>query len=207
MYLAILALSIVSYLLGSIPFGHIFAKWNGVNIRQRGSGNIGATNVGRSLGFNWFIVTFAADAAKGFCAVQLLRLLPFEPKVGIYILIGGMAIVGHVFTCWLHFRGGKAVATSFGVLVALLPWGYAVVALGAFLAAFLPSRQVSLGSITAVVAVVIAKFFFGGGLNGESFELTLFVVGVLVLFIITHRENIKRLRSGTENKVNLPRSP
>ena len=199
--MSVVFLAVGSYVLGAIPFGHIFATWKGVDIRNHGSRNIGATNVGRSLGFRWFIITFVADAAKGYCAVQLLRFLPAEPKVGIYILVGGMAIIGHVFTFWLNFRGGKAVATSFGVFVALLPWGYTVVASVVFFAAFLPSRYVSLGSIAAVVAVVIAKFVGGGGLNRESFELTLFVVGVALLLIITHRENIKRILSGTESKI------
>lgn len=197
----VLFLSVVAYIIGSVPFGYLIGKWQGEDIRQQGSGSIGATQVYRALGFKWSAITFVLDSAKGYGAIQMLQWLPFKPRVGVYILIGGMAIIGHVLTPWLRFRGGKAVATSFGVLVALLPWGYAVVALGAFLVVFLLSRQVSLGSITAAAAVVIARFFFGGGLNNNSFELTLFIIGVLVLFIITHRENLKRIRDGTEHRI------
>ncbi len=206
MYLAILALSVLSYLLGSIPFGYLIARRLGVDIRSYGSGNIGATNVGRALGWKWFLLTLLADAAKGFAAVSLVGVWLDEPKVGFYILAGSLAILGHCLPVWLSFRGGKAVATSLGVLVGLLPWGFVLVVVATFGVVFLLSKQVSLGSICAALVAVITKITLGGGFNQQNFELTLFMVGLAALIVYTHKENIKRILSGTEHKVQLPRS-
>lgn len=206
-YVNLIALIIISYGLGSIPFGYIIAKSRGIDIRSHGSGNIGATNVGRTLGLKWFLITFILDAGKGYLAVSLTSLLLNEPKVGFYILAGSLAIIGHFAPVWLNFRGGKVVATSLGVLLGLLSFWFALVAVAAFLVTFLVSRQVSLGSLSAVLAVVCAKIIFGGGFNQQNFETTIFTVGLAVMVVYTHRQNIKRLQQGTEHKIQLPRSP
>ena len=183
-----------SYLLGSIPFGFILVRvFRGQDVRETGSGNIGATNVARSspvLG----ILTLVLDALKGVAAVGLTR--AFFPGRN---LLAGMAalfaIVGHIFPIWLKFRGGKGVATGLGSFVLLAPKSLLITA-GAFLAVVLVFRRVSLGSILAVGMFPLIAWL----LNDYSGELQMLALMALasLLIIAKHHQNIRRLVSGTE---------
>lgn len=204
---SIIALSILSYSLGSIPFGYIIAKWQHIDIRTHGSGNIGATNVLRILGPKWGSLTLVADVLKGFAAVSLTGVLLNEPKVGFYILAGSLAILGHYKPVWLGWRGGKAVATSLGVLFGLVPWWFIIIVLVTFSLTLALSKKVSLGSICAALVAVFTKITLGGGFNQKNFELTLFILGIAALIIFAHKDNIKRILSGKEHRIRLPRSP
>ncbi len=196
-------LIIISYLLGSIPFGYLIAKYNKVDIQKVGSGNIGAANVTRALGAKWGALTLILDVVKGFAAISLVNLLFIEPKVGYYILAGSFAIVGHFKSVWLNFKGGKVVATSLGVLLGLTPDWFIIVILLVFVITILlakkfgspkiASQKVALGSMIAAISAVIVKIIFGGGFNQDNFEITLFIIGITIMILIAHRENIKKI--------------
>jgi len=149
-----------AYLLGSIPFGFLIAKTRGLDIRTLGSGNIGATNVFRSVSKPLGILTFALDALKGFSGARLIPLaasrlfdLPCE-GMALPVFCGAFAVIGHNWTCFLGFRGGKGVATSAGLLLGLSPAG-AGIAFAVWLAAFLSTCYVSVASIAAAAALAI----------------------------------------------------
>lgn len=196
-------LIIISYLLGSIPFGYLIAKYNKVDIQKVGSGNIGATNVTRALGAKWGALTLILDVVKGFAAISLVNLLFIEPKVGYYILAGSCAILGHFKSVWLNFKGGKVVATSLGVLLGLTPDWFIVVILLVFVITILlvkkfgsqkiAAQKVALGSMLAAISAVVVKIIFGGGFNQDNFEITLFIIGIAIIILIAHRENIKKI--------------
>lgn len=201
MAVALITLVLLSYLLGSIPTGFLVAKAKGVDIRSVGSGNIGATNVFRILGKGAGIFVLTADAAKGALAVLLIAptqsnpnewggLLPHLPA-----LAGICAILGHNYTCWLKFKGGKGIATTAGVFAALAPAAFGI-ALATWLVVFAVSRYVSLASIVAAVALPLAVWLTGNGalLIGVSAAL-----GALAVY--KHKANIERLRAGTENRI------
>ena len=197
------AVALAGYLLGSIPTGYLVARARGVDIRSVGSGNIGATNVMRVLGKPIGIVVLLADALKGGLATSLLPVLAARwagnaaswPAEWLQILAGVSAILGHNYTCWLQFKGGKGVATSAGVLVVLMPNAFAV-CLAVWLVVFAFSRIVSLASIAAAVALPIA-------LLATSRSVTLVTAGAALgaLAIYRHRSNIQRLLAGTEPRV------
>ena len=156
---------VLSYLLGSIPFGFLIAKSKGVDIRTLGSGNIGATNVFRSIGKKLGVFTFALDVGKGLSAVLLIPLLTskitgaeFAGK-GLPLFCGAMAIVGHNWTCFLGFKGGKGIATSAGMLIGLSP-ACVGIAFAGWLVTFLSTRYVSVASITACLVLAVAVWPF-----------------------------------------------
>jgi glycerol-3-phosphate acyltransferase PlsY len=195
---------IIAYLLGSIPTGFLVAKARGVDIRAVGSGNIGATNVFRILGKTAGAFVLLADAAKGWVAVFLVArffagwgsLDPGSHRLEWFQLGAGVAaILGHNYTCWLHFKGGKGIATSAGVLVGLMPWALLVV-LGIWIVVFALTRYVSLASICAAFALP-----FAGWLLGASLPLIVVTSALAVLAIYKHKANIKRLMKGTENRI------
>ncbi len=222
---ALITLVLLSYLLGSIPTGFLVAKAKGVDIRSMGSGNIGATNVFRILGKGPGIFVLTMDALKGALAVLAagalteLVMLGFMPETasGLFTpyfgeisrrdaylrdvwqhhpaIAGICAILGHNYTCWLKFKGGKGIATTAGVFAALAPAAFGI-ALAAWLAVFAASRYVSLASIVAAVALPLAVWLTGNGglLIGVSAAL-----GALAIY--KHKANIQRLRDGTENRV------
>lgn len=198
MTLSILSSALAGYLLGSIPFGLLVARFRGIDIREHGSGNIGATNVWRVLGRKWGLLVFALDALKGWLAVDLaMRWLPAPGPEG--AVLSGLAaalacVLGHSFPVWLRFRGGKGVATTAGILVSLMPLA-AGVALVVWGAVFFLGRYVSLASIAAAVALPLGVALLGGGRY-----LLAFSVIVAALVIWRHRSNIQRLRAGTENR-------
>jgi acyl phosphate:glycerol-3-phosphate acyltransferase len=193
---------IVSYLLGSIPFGYILVRaFRGEDIRESGSGNIGATNVSRSspaLG----ILTLLLDALKGFAAVALIRAL--YPKALVLATLAALfAIIGHIFPLWLKFRGGKGVATGLGSFVMLAPKAILIM-LAVFVGVVLVSRHVSLGSIVAVAVFP----FLAWSMNSYSHSrLALaYLTAACVLILAKHHENIGRLLHGTEPRFHLRRT-
>ena len=194
-----------AFVLGSIPTGYLVARAKGVDIRQHGSGNIGATNVFRTLGKPLGILVFFLDALKGFAAVWLARHFGGESDwTG--IIAGVAAIAGHNYTPWLGFKGGKGIATSAGVLLALMP--LAVLAIAAVWAAlFFATRYVSLASIGAAAAlpVAVAALWFTGR-DGNA-PLLGFSVLIAALAIWRHRSNIQRLLAGTEHRFSRKLSP
>lgn len=182
---------LVGYLLGSIPFGVILTRLGGAgDLRQIGSGNIGATNVLRTGRKGLAAATLLLDAAKGWVAVVLVE--AWYPGLG--ILAAGAAFVGHLFPVWLRFRGGKGVATLLGIVLAL-HWPcamvYAAVWIG--LLAFLRVSSVA-GMAAAVSAPLSAAFFY-------KFDILPLLIGCALLVLWKHRENIARLRAGTEPRV------
>jgi acyl phosphate:glycerol-3-phosphate acyltransferase len=196
-----LSISIVAaYLLGSIPFSYLFGKMRGIDIRQHGSGNVGATNALRVLGTRTGVITLLLDMGKGILAVEIGRLLLPEANEGYYILVAIAAIIGHVFTVFLKFKGGKGVATSAGVFIDLLPIA-CLITLLVFIAVVIISKYVSLGSITAAlflwgyVLIDNIRDNFGGW---QYLALVSLVSGFIIL---RHKSNIGRLLSGSENKL------
>jgi len=192
------------YLIGAIPFGLVLVKaLKGVDIRTVGSGNIGATNVARAAGRKIAILVFLLDFAKGYLPVlgviAVIRYLDINPIVS--ILAGLATVLGHMFPLYLKFRGGKGVATGAGMLAALVPLALGV----AFIVWVLvvgATRYISLGSISAAIALPVSfvVFYRETAFNRELW-LTLFCIFVGVLVIVRHRHNIKRLLSGSENRI------
>lgn len=193
------AVALISYLLGSIPTGFLAGKLRGIDIRTAGSGNIGATNVLRTLGKRAGITVLVLDAFKGFAACRWVPLLvESSPSENLRIVAGIAAILGHNYTCWLKFKGGKGIATSAGVLLGWLPWGLAIV-LAVWLVVFAISRYVSLASIAAAAALPLAAWLTSGSHR-------MVAVGALVggLAIYKHRSNIQRLLEGVEPRFGKP---
>lgn len=195
--------AIGAYLLGSIPFGFLVAKARGVDIRSAGSGNIGATNAMRVLGKPAGIAVLLLDAAKGYAAVKflpllLLKVLPasFPGPVMLPLLAGICAVLGHNYTCWLKFKGGKGIATTAGVYLALAPWAL-LIALVVFLLAVAVTRYVSVGSIAAAIALPAAVWIKPP--HDHCLGLVTTALGVLAIY--KHKTNIQRLRAGTENRL------
>ena len=195
---------LVAYLLGSIPTGFLVAKARGVDIRGEGSGNIGATNVFRILGIPAGIFVLLADAAKGWLVVSVMAKLIaewFYPAARplacdwFAICAGVAAILGHNYTCWLYFKGGKGIATSAGALFALVPWPLLII-LAIWIVMFVFSRYVSLASISASFALPFAAW-----LVGESTAKVLVTAALAALAIYKHKANIQRLLKGTENRI------
>lgn len=188
-----LCLCLGAYLAGSIPFGVLVARAKGVDLRKVGSGNIGATNVARALGKGWAIAVLLGDAAKGFGPVWLGRRLGF-PAAAI-ALAGLSAIVGHMFTLFLRGRGGKGVATSLGVALALSPVA-ALIGFGVYLLLFAATRLSSLGSLLGVWTFSLF-FTFNDTPPAPLIGLAL---GGAALVTLRHRQNIARLVRGEEKR-------
>jgi glycerol-3-phosphate acyltransferase PlsY len=182
-----------AYVAGSIPFGMLLARAKGIDLRQVGSGNIGATNVARAMGKFWAIAVLAADAAKGFVPVWLGRRFGLPAwAVG---LAGGAAIVGHMFTIFLRGRGGKGVATSLGMALALSPLP-ALIGFGAYIVVFATTRLSSLGSLLGVWTFGVLFTLR----DKPPRPLIAVAFGVAALVTLRHRENISRLVRGEEKR-------
>ncbi len=187
-----------AFLLGSFPTGYLVARARGVDIREHGSGNIGATNVLRTLGKPLGVLVFAIDALKGFSAVWIaLRLGDAGTSAWLGIVAAVAVIVGHNYTPWLGFKGGKGIATSAGVLLGLTPWTVLIITV-VWLISFKVTRYVSVASIAASVAVPlsVAGLWWAGA--GGNAPLLGFALVISALAIWRHRSNILRLRDGTE---------
>lgn len=205
-----------AYLLGSIPTGYLVAKAKGIDIRSVGSGNIGATNAMRVLGKPAGIFVLLMDAAKGFAAVALLAPFIAEPSTlcsvitivepsGVQVgdsvianakvIAGVCAVLGHNYTCWLKFKGGKGIATSAGVFLALAPLALGI-CVAVFAVALLLTRYVSVGSIAAALALPVAVWFTR---DDTLLRVVTIVLGALAIY--KHKTNIQRLIAGTENRI------
>ncbi|MDY7010760.1 MAG: glycerol-3-phosphate 1-O-acyltransferase PlsY [Planctomycetota bacterium] len=208
------ALPLAAYAIGSTPFGVIIARAHNTDLRITGSGNVGATNVGRVIGRKWGYLCFILDVLKGFLPVLLagiyLRWSDDEVlsayKQAVWLAVAFGAIAGHVFSFWLKFHGGKGVATSLGVLLGFYPyytWA-GLAALVIWVVVVLLGRYVSLASIIAAGAFPL--LFVGDCLLfdrsvGQLWPLLAFAAAMAGLVIIRHRSNIARLLNGTENKI------
>lgn len=187
-----------AYLVGAIPFGFLIGKARGVDVRLVGSKNIGATNVFRTVGKKWGLLAFALDFLKGFIPTLLatLAILPARP-----IAVGIACVIGHMLTPYMKFKGGKGVATAFGMLVALVP-GLVGVAFALFAVVFALSHYISLGSIVAAAFLAVGVWFQWLGSPGTADPYQATLISVIAVFVIwKHRANIARLIAGNENKI------
>jgi glycerol-3-phosphate acyltransferase PlsY len=192
-----IVLMALAYLIGSVPFSYLVARANGVDLQQVGSGNVGGANVWRSCGFGPFVIAATGDILKGvlptLVALHVARLSPAQ-----VMLVGVAAILGHTFSIFLRFTGGKAMATSTGVLLAAFP---VVIPFGviAWLIAFLLTRMSSVGSLTATaVELLLSAVLYARGQLPLAYAIFIWAAGVFIVYL--HRENIQRLLAGTENR-------
>ncbi len=185
-------LILVAYLCGSLPTGVWLGRWAGVDVRRAGSGNIGATNVARTAGFRPALLTLLGDIAKGLVPTALARALSAQPRL--LAMVALAAFIGHIFSVFLRFSGGKGVATGFGVCLALAP-AAAAVAAGVFALVAFATRYVSLASVIAAAALPMVTVILGAAppVSGAA--------GIIAAaIIIRHRSNLARLRAGIEPK-------
>ena len=213
--LGYILIALAAYLLGSIPTGFLVAKARGVDIRSVGSGNIGATNAMRVLGKPAGIFVLLMDALKGYAACAFLagwvfkglaphysglfvlfQNEPVEFKLKCHVIAGVAAVLGHNYTCWLKFKGGKGIATTAGVYLALAPWAV-LVALGIFILAILLTRYVSVGSIAAAIALTATVWI----MTPYNLFLGIVTTALGALAIYKHKSNLQRLMAGTENRL------
>jgi len=206
-----LALFIIgSYLLGAIPFGILIASMHGIDLRKIGSGNIGATNLARALGKKWAYVCFVLDLAKGLLPTFLAGV--WFVKGGSWGLIaqlavGCAAIIGHIFPVYLKFKGGKGVATSFGVALGLWPYYTisAVIALVIWIIAVLIWKYVSLasllGALSFPVFLIISILIIPAWHLNNLWPLVIIALIIPIMVFIRHKDNVVRLMAGTENKI------
>jgi len=201
-----LQLVALAYLAGSTPFGYITGRLVGkIDIRQHGSGNVGATNVGRVLGSRWGFVVLALDLLKGLVPVATLPALFLavdDPdRLHWQVAAGTATILGHIFPCWLGFRGGKGVATALGVVACLAGWA-TLVAAAAFGLSFAIWRIVSLSSILAALSFAACQIvrLWPDLFTHEQWSLAAFSLLVPALIVVRHRGNIARLWRGEEPK-------
>jgi glycerol-3-phosphate acyltransferase PlsY len=185
-----------AFLAGSFPTAYVVGRFHGIDIRTVGSGNVGATNVFRTLGKTAGIFTLVTDALNGWGPV--MAIMAFFPDPWTPVLGALAAVLGHTFTPFLGFKGGKGVATSAGVFLALLP-GAALCALAAFLAGFLSTKKVSVGSLAAAVALPLCACLMKGLTPASGLSIL-----VAVLVIVKHAPNIKRLIKGEESSFKKP---
>lgn len=178
----------IGLLFGIIPFSYLLGRLKGVDLKQTGSGNIGATNLGRSLGVTFFIIGFLLDAIKGFLPVLIAKSSNLIP-----IVSGAGAILGHIFNPFFKFKGGKGVATTIGVLLGIVPLQF-LISIVVWLIIYLSTYIVSLASISIAIALPITTFV----LNKSSVSEKIFILIISILIIFAHRTNIKRLMNKSE---------
>jgi glycerol-3-phosphate acyltransferase PlsY len=200
-----------AYLLGSIPFGLLIAKAHGKDLRSIGSGNIGATNLSRALGRKWAYFCFTLDVIKGLApmlaAAGFINSAPTTAKLFLWLAVGLAAVLGHIFPIYIGFKGGKGVATSFGVALGLWPY-YTICAAAAFLiwvVVVLLWRYISLASIAASVTfpitLILAIILTPAWRFANLWPILITATVIPLMVIVRHRENIKRLIAGTEGKI------
>ena len=188
-----------AYLAGSIPFGFLIGKMRGVDVRTVGSKNIGATNVFRTVGKKWGLLAFLCDFLKGFVPVLLAK--KFGGEAHLPLAVGLMTVVGHMFTCFMKFKGGKGIATGFGMLVGLLPC-LVLTAFGIWAVTVWLSHYISLGSCLAAAFLVVGVWFPWLGSEGwRNLPLSIVVTLVALVAIYKHKTNIRRLIDGCENRI------
>ena len=194
---------VAAYLCGAVPFGFLIGKMRGVDVRTVGSKNIGATNVYRTVGHKWGLLAFFCDFLKGLLPTLAARYLApqGEAYLSLPIVVGVMTVIGHMFTCFMKFKGGKGIATGFGMLVALIP-GLVGCAFLVFVVTVWISHYISLGSILAAAFLLCTVWFPILGTPGTANLPQCILVAVVAFFAIyKHRTNIKRLMDGCENKI------
>ncbi len=183
---------ILSYLFGAIPFSYIVGKlMANIDIRRTGSGNVGSTNLFRSVGTKGALIAFILDAGKGFLVVSLAKTT--KTPIQFLFLSGLLCVLGHIFTPYLNFKGGKGVATSFGIILGISPL-IALILLIIFSIVFAASRIVSLSSISSALALVPLNLIMNQ-------KLSFYMAFLTILILFTHRENIKRLLKGAERRL------
>jgi acyl phosphate:glycerol-3-phosphate acyltransferase len=198
-----LLLIILAYLIGSIPTSvWVSRRFFGIDIRDYGSGNAGATNTYRVLGAKWGTLVMIVDMLKGIIATSLYILLPHYmhdewDRTNLMVGLGLAAVIGHIFPLWAGFRGGKGVATLFGMIVAIQPL-VAVCCIGVFMLVLYLTRFVSLSSILAGISFAVFILFI---FNDDVTLYRVFSVAVALMVILTHQKNINRIINGTESKV------
>lgn len=185
-----LLMAIISYLAGSVPFGKIIAQKHGIDIQKKGSGNIGFTNILRTLGLKLAIFVLIGDVLKGFIPVFISeQFLPLNQV----LIIAFIAIFGHIFSVWLKFKGGKGIATGLGAIFVINPL-ITLIGLIIFITVFLITKIISISSIISVYALpVIAYFIFP--------KLAIFYLIIALIATYTHRDNLDRLLKGTEKRI------
>lgn len=209
---------ILSYIVGSIPTSVMLSKWrHGFDIRTKGSGNAGGTNVFRVLGWKSGVFVMVVDVMKGVLATTVVARLFWDPTLPFYnrtpfddftiiqMICGAAAIVGHIWTVFAGFKGGKGIATAAGMLIGIAPTEFAVSAL-VFFIVFLAWKYVSLGSLAAAIAFPLSIIIRHNILSDEIHSyhtLVFFSLGVAVVLVYSHRKNIKRLLEGTENRISV----
>ncbi len=181
---------IIGILFGIIPFSYLLGLLKGIDLKKTGSGNIGATNLGRSLGLTFFIIGFLLDALKGFLPIVIARSLGLYPAFA-----GAGAILGHIFNPFFNFKGGKGVSTTIGVALGIVP-GQFLIAIVVWLMIYLTTYIVSVASIGLAITLSVATFFIGKTAISE--RVLILIISALVIF--AHRSNIKRLINRTEPK-------
>lgn len=190
----IFLICLLSYVIGSIPTAYIVGKLNHIDIRHHGSGNVGATNVYRVLGNRWGIVTLIFDFLKGVIPTYIATIFFTSPYL--IMLAGLLAILGHIFTLFLSFKGGKGVATSTGVFMVITPYTL-IIAMIVFLLVTRTSGFVSLGTLSATLIFMISSLILN-----KSPEFKILIVIASIVIFITHIPNIKRLLKGEELRYN-----
>lgn len=203
----IILLSLASYLLGSFPSGYVLTKIiNKTDIRQLGSKNTGATNTARIIGPAFGVLALLLDVLKGIIIMSILLIFKLEQfyligNLNIIAMYGVFAVLGHVFSIFLNFQGGKAVATSFGVLIILNPWLGLVAVVAFFIVAF-ATRYVSLSSMIAAVSSLIAAFlFYLSNPNKYILENVIAILIMTMIIVVKHKDNIKRMLNKTESRI------
>jgi len=185
---------VVAYLMGSIPFALFAARrWSGADLRNSGSGNLGATNVMRVSGISAGLIVAALDMAKGAVSVFMAQRLAGSDAAP--AMAAFAAVVGHVYPVWLRFRGGKGVATAFGAFAALAPLA-AVPALAVFVIAASATKYISLGSVVASLSLPPLAYFLGSGP-----AVVVAAIAAAALIVFRHRSNLDRVRTGTERRL------
>ena len=193
-YLTAAAWLVGAYLIGSVPFGFLVGKMRGVDVRTVGSKNIGATNVYRTVGKKWGFLAFFCDFLKGFAPTLLAARFAAEPP-SLPVLVGLACVVGHTLTVFMKFRGGKGVATAFGMMMALVPCP-TLGAFGVFVVTVWLSHYISLGSMLAALTLGVAVWLV------PCVPLMRVVADLIAVFVVVkHKSNIQRLLKGCENKI------
>jgi glycerol-3-phosphate acyltransferase PlsY len=216
MYVVFAIAIVAAYLLGSVPFAFLIAWAHSKDLRTIGSGNIGATNLARAVGRKWGYVCFALDVLKGLAPMAVVGAVTGVADnalaLSLWLLVGIAAILGHVFPVYLRFKGGKGVATSFGVALGLWPYFTlcAVIALVVWIAVVLIWRYISLASICAAaafpIALAVGILAVPSWHSTSLWPLLIAAVVIPILVIVRHRDNIRRLAAGTESRVHIHRT-
>lgn len=205
-------LVIAAYLLGSVPFGLLIAKAKGIDLRSVGSGNIGATNVGRALGRKWAYLCFLLDALKGAVPMIIAGMLIHKPAaiwdLWLWLLVGCTTVAGHIYPVYVRFKGGKGVATSLGMVLGLWPY-YTLCGLICFAIWAITLFKWKYVSLSSIIAAIAFPAVFCAAILikspdwsfGALWPLLIIAAVMAVLVVWRHKDNIKRLKNGTENKV------